>query len=88
MFGNKQQTQLAQEDKMIESQVDLFKETWNKGGIIEFKNERMAIINKTAGKTVQYIIAMDMVMAQGYKMEGVIPGMGNAGTTQVIFRKA
>ena len=87
MFEKKQKTVMQTQDDFIESLVDDYKLSWNKGGIIEFKNERMAIVNKTAGKTVQYIIAMDMLIGEGYKLEGVIPGMGNAGTTQVIFKK-
>jgi len=87
MFGNKQKTELQTQDDFIESLVDDYKRSWNKGGIIEYKNERMAIVNKTAGKTVQYIIAMEILMSEGYKLEGVVSAMGNAGTNQIIFRK-
>ena len=78
---------LEEFDKKIETHVDMYKESWNKKGIIEFKNERMAIVNKRGNGTVQFIIAIDTLLDEGYKIDGIISAMGNAGTNQIILTK-
>jgi len=64
-------------EEFKEITVDLLKRTpeykkqWDKDGIIQFKNERMAILQKALGKQVEFIIAFDDLTKEGYKLMAI-----------------
>ena len=45
-----------------------YKTKWNKNGIIQFKNERIAILKRGIGKQVEFIVAFDELTKEGYRM--------------------
>lgn len=51
-----------------------YKRKWNKNGIIQFKNERIAILNRTVGAQVEFIIAFDDLTAEGYELKAIDEG--------------
>ena len=64
-------------EEFKEITVDLLKRTpeykkqWDEDGIIQFKNERMAILQKALGKQVEFIIAFDDLTKEGYKLMAI-----------------
>lgn len=64
------------------SKIDLsnrafkFKEQWDKTGIIQFKNERVAILKRMVGQQVQFIVAYDDLTKEGYELKAIDEGQG------------
>jgi len=48
-----------------------YKKKWNKNGIIQFKNERIAILHRAYGAQVEFIIAFDDLTAEGYELKEI-----------------
>ena len=59
-----------------------YKQNWDKNGIVQFKNERIAILQRMWGQQVQFIIAYDELTEEGYRLmaidEGKTVGQGGA----------
>lgn len=45
-----------------------YKINWNKNGVIQFKNERIAILHRMWGSQVEFIIAFDDLTKEGYRL--------------------
>ena len=57
-----------------------YKSQWHKDGIIQFKNERIAILQRMWGAQVQFIVAFDEVTKEGYRLMAIDEGKtANAG---------
>ena len=41
---------------------------WNKNAVIEFKNDRIALVQRKMGDQVEFIAAFDYLTSQGYKL--------------------
>jgi len=52
---------------------------WDKNGIIQFKNERMAILQRRWGAQVQFIVAMDEITKEGYRLMAIDEGKEGSG---------
>jgi hypothetical protein len=59
-----------------------YKKKWNKYGIIQFKNERIAILQRAYGAQVEFIIAFDDLTSEGYELKAI--DEGKEGDTGVI----
>ena len=70
------------EDLELNTRVTDYKKTWNKRGIIQFKNERIAILQRVWGSQVQFIIAFDDLTKEGYRLMAI--DEGKAGGTDNI----
>jgi hypothetical protein len=57
-----------------------YKQNWNKDGIIQFKNERIAILKRVVGAQVQFIVAYDDLTKEGYRLMAIDEGMQAQGT--------
>lgn len=64
---------------------DQFKAQWNKNGVIQFKNQHIAILQRSFGSQVQFIIAYDQLTREGYRLmaidEGKSGGQSSGGFT-------
>lgn len=64
---------------------DQFKAQWDKNGVIQFKNQHIAILQRVFGSQVQFIIAFDQLTKEGYKLmaidEGKSGGQASGGFT-------
>ena len=62
-----------------------YKNHWDKNGIIQFKNERIAILQRTWGSQVEFIVAFDDLTKEGYRLmsidEGKEGGQSSGGFT-------
>ena len=64
---------------------DKFKREWNKNGVVQFKNERIAILQRAFGTQVQFLVAYDRLTKEGYRLmaidEGKTGGQASGGFT-------
>jgi len=71
-------------DFKLKTRIAEYKKDWNKRGIIQFKNERIAILQRVWGSQVEFIIAYDDLTNEGYRCiahdEGKEGGSGLGGT--------
>jgi hypothetical protein len=62
-----------------------YKTHWNKNGVIQFKNERIAILQRMWGSQVEFIVAFDDLTKEGYRCiahdEGKEGGQSSGGFT-------
>ena len=68
--------------QIVDSQHDSYKQQWRKNRVIEFKNERIAILQRQSGSIVQFIVAFDQVTKEGYRLMAIDEGktiQGGAG---------
>ncbi|MDE0526603.1 MAG: hypothetical protein OXM00_08965 [Paracoccaceae bacterium] len=65
----------------LNERVDEYKRVWDKSGVIQFKNERMAILHRIMGAQVQFIIAFDDLTREGYRCVAQDEGKEASGGT-------
>ena len=72
-------------DSELKPRVEDYKNVWNKNGIIQFKNERIAILQRSWGSQVEFIVAYDDLTKEGYSLmaidEGKSGGQASGGFT-------
>ena len=70
---------------MIVNQAPIYKKQWVKNGIVQFKNDRIAILQRAWGAQVQFIVAYDQLTREGYRLmaidEGKTAGQASGGFT-------
>jgi hypothetical protein len=85
------QKDLAERDKALYARTAQYKAQWLKNGIIQFKNERMAILKRQIGAQVEFIIAFDDLTGEGYQLKAIDEGrsvdggIGAGGTTSYYY---
>ena len=71
-------------DAKLRTRTQDYKKDWNKRGIIQFKNERIAILQRVWGSQVEFIAAYDDLTNEGYRCvahdEGKEGGSGMGAT--------
>ena len=63
----------AQLKALIDTEQNLYKFQWDKKNVVQFKNERIAILKNEHNKQVQFIAAFDQVLKEGYVLIGISP---------------
>lgn len=58
---------------------DEFKSQWNKNGVIQFKNERVAILQRKWTEQVQFLMAFDDLTKEGYRLMAIDEGKETSG---------
>jgi hypothetical protein len=66
--------ELEQRKKTLYATTEQYKEEWDRGGIIQFKNERKAIFHRRIGTKFGFVIACDDVTKDGFEVR-VIDGL-------------
>ncbi|MGD1837059.1 MAG: hypothetical protein ACPKPY_03255 [Nitrososphaeraceae archaeon] len=66
-------------DQELLKRTPEYKKRWNKNGIIQFKNERIAILQRAYGSQVEFIIAFDDLTTQGYELKAIDEGKTGGG---------
>jgi len=74
----------------INDRSEEYKRHWDKGGVIQFKNERIAILQRKFGQQVQFIVAYDDLVKEGYRLMAIDEGKeasggGRAGGANAYF---
>ena len=75
MFGKKDE-EVEQRKKALYARTEEYKTSWDKGGIIQFKNERIAILRRQVGAQVEFIVAFDDVTKEGIRLCAIDEGRG------------
>jgi hypothetical protein len=65
---------------LTSSRHNEFKDQWDKNGIVQYKNDRIAILKRVVGQQVQFIVAYDQVTAEGYRLMTIDEGMTASGS--------
>ncbi len=60
---------------------DQFKAQWDKNGVIQFKNQHIAILQRAFGAQVQFIIAYDQLTKEGYQLMAIDEGKSGSDAT-------
>ena len=60
---------------MTKKRIEKYKEKWNAGGVIQFKNERIAILHRSAKFELQFVVAFDDLTKEGYRCVAQDEGM-------------
>ena len=71
--------------RLTQTRHDKTKSQWNKNGVIQYKDENIAILQRMWGSQVQFIIACSQVTNEGYRLmaidEGKEGGQASGGFT-------
>jgi len=67
---------IKQEKQNLSSKSLEYKLSWDKNGIIQFKNERIAILKRMVGQQIQFIVAYDDLTKEGYELKAIDEGQG------------
>lgn len=69
----------------LRERVERYKPAWDKDGVIQFKNEFVAILQRKFGFQVEFIIAFEDLTKEGYRLmaidEGKTGGQSSGGFT-------
>jgi len=57
-----------------------YKADWDKNGIVQFKNNEIAILKRVWGQQVQFIVAYSQVTKEGYRLMAIDEGMEAQGS--------
>lgn len=58
----------------LRSRTQRYKASWDKNGVIQYKTESIAILQRTWGAQVEFIIAFDDLTKEGYKLRAIDEG--------------
>jgi hypothetical protein len=65
---------------LTSSRHNEFKAQWDKAGLVQFKNDKIAILKRMVGQQVQFIVAYDKVTEEGYRLMAIDEGMTAQGS--------
>jgi len=78
-------TSVGQLRSIIHTAHDQYKAQWDKNGVVQFKNESIAILQRMFGQQVQFLVAFDQITKEGYRLmaidEGKTGGQASGGFT-------
>ena len=80
--SNKSEEAKTREQETVDdlnSRSEEYKDSWNKNGIVQFKNERIAILQRAWGAQVQFIVAFDDLTKEGYRLMAIDEGKTGGG---------
>lgn len=58
----------------IKNKVDQYRPLWDKDGVIQFKNEHVAILQRKIGQQVEFIVAFDDLTRDVYRLMAIDEG--------------
>jgi hypothetical protein len=83
--NEKRVTTMEELNRLIALYHDKFKRQWEKNGIVQFKNENIAILQRAFGAQVHFLVAYDRLTKEGYRLmaidEGKTGGQASGGFT-------
>lgn len=64
----------SQVERELKERVEQYKPLWDKNGVIQFKNNNVAILKRSLGQQVEFIIAFDDLTKEGFELKVVDEG--------------
>jgi hypothetical protein len=74
MTSNVEFMSITQMKQLIASKHDQTKAQWDKNGVVQFKDDGIAILQRMWGSQVQFIIACSQVTKEGYRLMAIDEG--------------
>ena len=68
-------TSLQQLRSLTQSRHDEFKAKWDKNGVVQYKDDKFAVLKRFVGQQVQFLVACSVLTQEGYRMMVVDEGM-------------
>ena len=66
--------------RMLDIRHDEFKRIWQNGSVVQFKNDKIAILMRAFRSQVQFLVAYDQVTREGFRLMAIDEGKeGSAG---------
>ncbi len=65
--------------KDIKSRADEYELQWDKDGVIQYKNEKIAILQRSWGEVMEFIVAYDDLTNEGYRLMAIDEGKSAGG---------
>ena len=62
------------DDSELFSRTNQYKSSWNKNGIIQYKTDSIAILQRSWGRQVEFIIAYEDLTKEGYRLMAIDEG--------------
>ena len=78
--SNSQNVSAAQLRGIAQAFHDQFKKDWDSTGVVQFKNNQIAILKRVWGQQVQFIVAYDHVTKEGYRLMAIDEGITAQGS--------
>ena len=72
--SNERITNANELDRLAQLRHDEFKRQWRKGYTVQFKNDKIAILMRSQGSQVQFIVAFDQVTREGFRLMAIDEG--------------
>ena len=63
----------------IKKRASQYEEEWDKDGVIQFKNEKIAILQRSWGEQTEFIVAYDDLTNEGYRLMAIDEGKSVGG---------
>lgn len=60
--------------QQLRNRVNGYKSSWDKNGVIQYKTEYIAILQRAWGMQVEFIIAFDDLTREGYRLMAIDEG--------------
>ena len=72
LFGKNEEAEAGKEAKkkrlqQLQERISQYKPSWDKNGVIQYKTEHIAILQRAWGQQVEFIIAYDDLTKEGYR---------------------
>ena len=67
-------TSVNQLTNITDVRHDEFKRNWQKGRVVQFKNDKIAILMRAHASQVQFIVAFDQVTREGFRLMAIDEG--------------
>jgi len=58
----------------LRDRIDKYKPMWDKDGVVQFKSEYVAILQRKYGFQVEFLIAFDDMTREGYRLMAIDEG--------------
>lgn len=58
----------------LKNRIESYKHRWDKDGIIQFKSEHIAILQRKYGFQVEFLIAFEDITKEGYRLRAIDAG--------------
>lgn len=87
---NNQDHKQAKKDRYqdLRNRIESYKPMWDKEGVIQFKSEYVAILQRKLGMQVEFIIAFEDLTKEGYELKAIDEGSESSyskGTNSIFY---
>jgi len=74
MMKNNPEQYKKERYEQLRRKINIYKPSWDKDGVIQYKTEYIAILQRKWGMQVEFIIAFDDLTKEGYRLMAVDEG--------------